>query len=199
MRVGIPAKAGIVCLRHRELSVLTAPGSSCRTAQRCGCCVSSTTIRVRNYGTRQAHNGSCYDSASRRSWSGGAPGSCPDSTHRRQVSEVIGDTLSGVISDRAWGAGCGVMSKARLVITAWYVEGQRRAEVAVRYGVHRWWVYRLKPVTPPRARRRSRHARSGRRPHRGRPCRERSSWCLGWASSACQDLCVRLGEALPVC
>ncbi len=36
------------------------------------------------------------------------------------------------------------MSKARLVITALYVEGQGPAEVAARYGVHRSWVYRLK-------------------------------------------------------
>lgn len=36
------------------------------------------------------------------------------------------------------------MSKARLVITALFVEGQRPAEVARRYGVHRSWVYKLK-------------------------------------------------------
>jgi transposase InsO family protein len=36
------------------------------------------------------------------------------------------------------------MSKARLVITALYVERQSPAEVAARYGVHRSWVYRLK-------------------------------------------------------
>ncbi|MFF0338352.1 helix-turn-helix domain-containing protein [Kribbella sp. NPDC004875] len=36
------------------------------------------------------------------------------------------------------------MSKARLVITALFVEGQTAAEVAVRYGVHRAWVYKLK-------------------------------------------------------
>lgn len=36
------------------------------------------------------------------------------------------------------------MSKARLVITALFVEGQQPAEVAARYGVHRSWVYRLK-------------------------------------------------------
>ena len=36
------------------------------------------------------------------------------------------------------------MSKARLVITALFVEGQKPAEVAQRYGVHRAWVYKLK-------------------------------------------------------
>ena len=36
------------------------------------------------------------------------------------------------------------MSKARLVITALFVEHQTPAEVAARYGVHRAWVYKLK-------------------------------------------------------
>ena len=36
------------------------------------------------------------------------------------------------------------MSRARLVITALFLEGQTPAEVAARYGVHRSWVYRLK-------------------------------------------------------
>lgn len=36
------------------------------------------------------------------------------------------------------------MSKARLVITALFVEGQTASEVALRYGVHRAWVYKLK-------------------------------------------------------
>jgi transposase InsO family protein len=36
------------------------------------------------------------------------------------------------------------MSKARLVITALFVEGQTPAQVAARYGVHRAWVYKLK-------------------------------------------------------
>jgi transposase InsO family protein len=35
-------------------------------------------------------------------------------------------------------------SKARLVITALFVENQTPSEVAARYGVHRSWVYRLK-------------------------------------------------------
>ena len=35
-------------------------------------------------------------------------------------------------------------SKARLVITALYVENQTPTEVAARYGVDRSWVYRLK-------------------------------------------------------
>lgn len=36
------------------------------------------------------------------------------------------------------------MSKAQLVITALFVEHQAPAQVAVRYGVHRSWVYKLK-------------------------------------------------------
>lgn len=36
------------------------------------------------------------------------------------------------------------MSKARLVITALFIEHQSPAEVAARYGVHRSWVYKLK-------------------------------------------------------
>lgn len=36
------------------------------------------------------------------------------------------------------------MSKARLVITALFVDHQSPGEVAARYGVHRSWVYRLK-------------------------------------------------------
>ncbi|MDX6280650.1 MAG: hypothetical protein QOH03_1721 [Kribbellaceae bacterium] len=36
------------------------------------------------------------------------------------------------------------MSKARLVVTALFIERQSPAKVALRYGVHRSWVYRLK-------------------------------------------------------
>lgn len=36
------------------------------------------------------------------------------------------------------------MSKAQLVLTALFVEHQTPAQVAVRYGVHRPWVYKLK-------------------------------------------------------
>jgi transposase InsO family protein len=36
------------------------------------------------------------------------------------------------------------MSKARLVITALFIDRQSPAEVAARYGVHRSWVYKLK-------------------------------------------------------
>lgn len=36
------------------------------------------------------------------------------------------------------------MSKARLVITALLTENQTITEIATRYGVHRFWVYRLK-------------------------------------------------------
>ena len=35
-------------------------------------------------------------------------------------------------------------SKARLVITALFVDHQTPAEVAARYGIHRAWVYKLK-------------------------------------------------------
>jgi transposase InsO family protein len=36
------------------------------------------------------------------------------------------------------------MSKARLVLTALFIDRQTPAEVAARYGVHRAWVYKLK-------------------------------------------------------
>jgi transposase len=36
------------------------------------------------------------------------------------------------------------MSKARLVITALFIDHQSPAEVAARYGVHRAWVYKLR-------------------------------------------------------
>ncbi|MEO8330208.1 MAG: helix-turn-helix domain-containing protein [Candidatus Nanopelagicales bacterium] len=36
------------------------------------------------------------------------------------------------------------MSKARLVLTALFVDHQSAADVAARYGVHRSWVYKLK-------------------------------------------------------
>jgi transposase len=36
------------------------------------------------------------------------------------------------------------MSKARLVLTALFVDRQTPAEVARRYGVHRSWVYKLR-------------------------------------------------------
>jgi transposase InsO family protein len=42
---------------------------------------------------------------------------------------------------RPW---CGAMSKARLILTALFVEGQKPSEVAQRYNVHRSWVHRLK-------------------------------------------------------
>ncbi|WP_353960637.1 helix-turn-helix domain-containing protein, partial [Mycolicibacterium obuense] len=35
-------------------------------------------------------------------------------------------------------------SKARLVLTALFVDHQSPAEVSARYGVHRSWVYKLK-------------------------------------------------------
>ena len=55
------------------------------------------------------------------------------------MSQVIGDSPA---------ARCSAMpqptSKARLVITALFVDHQSPAEVAARYGVHRAWVYKLK-------------------------------------------------------
>jgi Homeodomain-like domain-containing protein len=36
------------------------------------------------------------------------------------------------------------LSKARLVLTALFVDQQTPSEVAAGYGVHRGWVYRLK-------------------------------------------------------
>ena len=36
------------------------------------------------------------------------------------------------------------MSKARLVLTALFVDHQTPSEVATRYGIHRAWVYKLK-------------------------------------------------------
>jgi transposase len=56
------------------------------------------------------------------------------------MSQVIGDMCR---PDR-----CSAMpqptSKARLVITALFVDHQTPTEVAARYGVHRAWVYKLK-------------------------------------------------------
>jgi hypothetical protein len=39
-------------------------------------------------------------------------------------------------------------SKARLVITALFLDKQTPAEVAARYGVHRAWVYKLSVNRP---------------------------------------------------
>ncbi len=56
--------------------------------------------------------------------------------------------MSQVIGDSSRRARCSAMpqptSKARLVITALFVDHQTPAEVAARYGVHRAWVYKLK-------------------------------------------------------
>ena len=63
------------------------------------------------------------------------------------MSQDIGDTCrrSSATTRRAR---CSAMpqptSKARLVITALFVDHQTPAEVAARYGVHRAWVYKLK-------------------------------------------------------
>ena len=68
---------------------------------------------------------------------------CAGSGHRRQMSQDIGDTRVSR-HRRHSGPRCSAMSKARLVITALFVENQTPSEVAARYGVHRSWVYRLK-------------------------------------------------------
>ncbi len=76
------------------------------------------------------------------------------------------------------------MSKARLVITALFVDHQTPAEVAARYGVHRAWVYKLKAryeaegeaALEPRSR------RPKTTPDRD-PARPPSSWSCGCASS----------------
>ena len=60
------------------------------------------------------------------------------------MSHDIRDTMSHDIGKHAVAAACSAMSKARLVITALFVENQTPAEVAARYGIHRSWVYRLK-------------------------------------------------------
>ena len=70
------------------------------------------------------------------------------------------------------------MSKARLVITALFIDHQTPAEVAARYGVHRAWVYRLKAryqaegdaALEPRSRR-PKTSPTALDPRRGRPDR----------------------------
>src|SRR5688572_9651525 len=77
----------------------------------------------------------------------GAPGSVlvrdiGDRCHTTSATRVAGHRR------QARGAGRSAMpqptSKARLVITALFVDQQTPAEVAARYGVHRAWVYKLK-------------------------------------------------------
>ena len=65
-------------------------------------------------------------------------------------------------------------SKARLVITALFVDHRTRAEVAARYGVHRAWVYKLKARYETEARRHWNLAHDAPRPPRP-PCRPRWS------------------------
>ena len=76
------------------------------------------------------------------------------------------------------------MSKARLVITALFVEHQAPAEVAARYGVHRAWVYQLKARYEARARRRSSPGPDARRPPHRDPARPPSSWSCGCVRSS---------------
>jgi transposase len=76
------------------------------------------------------------------------------------------------------------MSKARLVITALFLEKQTPSQVAARYGVHRAWVYKLKAryeaegdtALEPRSRRPSTH------PAPSHP--RRSSWSYGYARNS---------------
>ena len=73
-------------------------------------------------------------------------------------------------------------SKARLVITALFVDHQTPAEVAARYGVHRAWVYKLKAryeaegeaAFEPRSRR-PKTSPTALPPERGRPDRASSA------------------------
>ena len=72
---------------------------------------------------------------------------CAGSGHRRQMSQDIGDTCrrSSATTPTGWTLAMPLpSSKARLVITALFVDHQTPAEVAARYGVHRAWVYKLK-------------------------------------------------------
>jgi transposase len=66
------------------------------------------------------------------------------------------------------------MSKARLVITALFVDHQSPAEVAARYGVHRAWVYKLKARYEAEGEPLSNPAPDAPRPPRP-PCRRRRS------------------------
>ena len=59
------------------------------------------------------------------------------------MSQVIGDSPGG-LDARSCRSPSSATSKARLVITALFVDHQTPAEVAARYGVHRAWVYKLK-------------------------------------------------------
>jgi transposase len=74
-------------------------------------------------------------------------GQSAGSGHRRHMSQDIGDTCLGSSATPSQ-ARCSAMpqstSKARLVITALFVDHQSPAGVAARYGVHRAWVYKLK-------------------------------------------------------
>ena len=60
------------------------------------------------------------------------------------MSQDIRDTHVSRHRKHRRAARCSAMSKARLVITALFVENQTPSEVAARYGVDRSWVYRLK-------------------------------------------------------
>ena len=60
------------------------------------------------------------------------------------MSQDIGDTCLRSSATGSSAGRCSAMSKARLVITALFVDHQTPAEVAARYGVHRAWVYKLK-------------------------------------------------------
>ena len=80
------------------------------------------------------------------------------------MSQDIGDSRGSANRGAMLG-----MSKARLVITALFVDHQTPAEVAARYGVHRAWVYKLKARYRGRGRgRASSPAPGARRPHPAR-------------------------------
>ncbi len=69
-------------------------------------------------------------------------------------------TRAGRFRDGGRWSGCSARSKARLVLTALFVDRQTPAEVARRYAVHRSWVYRLRARYRAEGRRRSRRSRS---------------------------------------
>ena len=76
------------------------------------------------------------------------------------------------------------MSKARLVITAFFVDRQSPAEVAARYGVHRAWVYKLKARYEAEGESRARTPVPTAEDHPAmRPPGPPSSWCCGCASN----------------
>ena len=76
------------------------------------------------------------------------------------------------------------MSKARLVLTALFVEHQTPAQVAARYGVHRTWVYKLKARYEAEGETALEPRSDAPSPHRTRHHPRPSSWSCDYASSS---------------